>query len=383
MKFASAAKHFNTPWASALLIALLYLGVLFLQLSVHEQDPSYFIDIGDRFTADRAAVPRSVRIVPDSAGYDGQFYYQIALNPFMPAAVNSGFRIDNGPYRNQRILYPLFAWLFSLGNPDYVPAMLLILNYLALCAIAWLGGRYAQLHSLHAVWGILFGLFPGFLFTLTHDLTEILAVLFLLAGVLALEQWPSKLYVSLFLILAVLTRETALIAVMALGIVLAWKREFARWPMVVVPLAIFVLWQAVLWWKWGEPPALTARLLLDFPGSGMLAFLGSLDTGNPVHRIWIIELVYLAIMVIAALAAFRDIQGYVTHKLMWLCYGSMLFALSTYVWIEDFAFLRTAAELYLFSLILILNAPLPGFLLPTAVSTIAIWALVFFARLNW
>lgn len=377
------ARKTDTPWLAALTVALLYLAVLWAQLSLHNQDPSYFIHIGDKYVLRPDKTPKNIHIFPDSTGYDGQFFYQLALNPFSPQAVNAGLMLDNGSYRHQRILYPLLAWLLSFGNRDFIPAMLVMVNYLALCGIAWLGGRYAQLHQRHALWGCLFSIYPGFLFTMTRDLTEIISVLFLLAGLISLQRSPSRLHTTIFLTMAVLTRETTLIAVLALGFALILRKEYWRWPIVATPIAVFGAWQVLLWIKWGKLPVLTAGLLLGIPGNGVWAFIKSLEFDNGLHRIWMIELVYLAVIAIAALVAIRAAKDCLSYKLMWASYGILVLAMTQYVWTEDIAFMRASSEFYLFSFVLIVAAARSRLLIPTAVSTLIIWTLVFFTRLSW
>lgn len=383
-----AARYADTPWFAAACVAVLFLAVLLLQLSAHNQDPSTFIVIGDKFIRQPDKLPKDVHILPDSWGYDGQFNYQIALNPFAPQEVNAGLAIDNGPYRQQRILYPFLAWLLSFGNRALIPASLVIVNYLALCAIAWLGGRYSQLHQRHALWGTLFALYPGFLFTLTRDLTEIVSAMFLLAAVITLYRSQSALLSALLLTLAVLGRETALVAVIALAITLARRNEPSRPKRlltVAIPLACFMAWQIVLWSKWGRLPVLAGGQNLGFPGLGLLTFVRSLETGYSMHRVWGIELALVAfISAIVVLVALRDPKAPDFHKLAWLGYAMLALSLTARVWVEDIAFMRAMSELYLFGLILIVATVHSSLVAAVAASSIvAVWALACLNRLIW
>lgn len=367
---------------------MIFLAVLVAQLSAHNYDPSYFIAIGDRYIRQPEDLPRNVQVLPDSAGYDGQFYYQLALDPFAPQAVNAGLSISNGPYRHQRIIYPLLVWLFSFGNPALAPAMLLLVNYLALCLIAWLGARYAQIHRRHALWGLLFPLYPGFLFTLTRDLTEIVAVLFLLAAMVALYRSSSPLLSTLFLTLALLTRETALLAALAAGIGLIIERtttprQWARLLPVAMPLGVYGIWQAALWEKWGVPPVLAGSQNVGLSGQGLLSFIRTLQIGDPLHRIWIVELAFLALIAGAALYALRTTRLPLSHKLPWLGYALLVLSLTRRVWVEDIAFMRAAAEFYLFSLILIIPALRLSLLAIVATGTAVTWRIVYSIRLDW
>lgn len=44
--------------------------------------------------------------------------------------------------RQQRILYPSIVWLISWGHAAYVPFLLIVVNFGALCLIGWFGGVY-------------------------------------------------------------------------------------------------------------------------------------------------------------------------------------------------------------------------------------------------
>jgi hypothetical protein len=378
-------KALDKPWLAALFVAVLFLLVIGAQLAVHGRDVSTFIAIGDRYIVEPEDVPRNVSVLPDSWGYDGQFFYQLALDPFSPQDVNAGLAMDNGPYRHQRILYPLLAWVLSLGNDRLVPAALVLVNYLALCSVAWLGGRYVQLHERHALWGALFALYPGFLFTLTRDLAEIVTVAFLLAAVIVLQRSHARARVgaALLLTLAVLTRETALLAVAALGIALLLYRAYEHWPVVVVPLITYGLWQGGLWLKWGVPPLLAGTQNVGVPGEAFMAFVLSLQAAEPGHLIWILELVYVGVLALVALLSLPETREDAFPQLAWLFYGLLVLSLTQYVWVEDLAFMRAMAEFYLFSLALIVSGSRPGFLALVSLPTVATWALVFFTRLNW
>ena len=63
------------------LTAAAYLVFLLMRLRAHGYDPSYFVTAGDQFV-DVARVPGSLSVLKNSSGYDGQFYYRLALDPF-------------------------------------------------------------------------------------------------------------------------------------------------------------------------------------------------------------------------------------------------------------------------------------------------------------
>jgi hypothetical protein len=378
-----ARRSFNTQWLPAVLVAALFLVVLRAQLSTHNHDPSYFISIGGYYVVRADDVPPNVRIIPASSGYDGQFFYQLALNPFAPQEVNAGLTIGNGPYRHQRIIYPLLVWLCAFGNRDLIPAALVIVNYLALCGLAWLGGRFAQLHQCHALWGALFALYPGFLFTLTRDLAEILAAVFLLAGLLSLQQSSSSWRSAVWLALAVFTRETTVLAVLALACASIVGNVPIHRRTIGIPLCTFGAWQVFLWAKWGQLPVLAGGHNLGFPGGGIITFLNSLQIGNLMHGVWLLELIALLFVAVATTVALRTTNDIVPYKLMGAGYGLLVVMLTRHVWVEDLAFMRAATELYLLGLVLMIANRHLSLLASAATMMMSTWVLVFFTRLDW
>ena len=57
--------------------------------------------------------------MPDSPGYDSQWYVQIAMHPHLSDPVLKK-SVDNLPYRSRRILFEWTAWIFGGGKPKIV-----------------------------------------------------------------------------------------------------------------------------------------------------------------------------------------------------------------------------------------------------------------------
>src|SRR3984957_8381567 len=186
-----------------------------LELFAHG-DVTRFIDAGRSFV-NPARAPGDLQIVPGS-GYDGEFYYRLALDPANLHRTAFGITFDNAS-RVQRIAYSAIAWLVSGGGRvTAVPWALVTVNVLGLGAIAWLGGVIARDAKRPAVYGLLVAGYFGFLFTLGRDLTEITAATFLLAGIVALRR-ERPVLAGFLLAAAALSRETALAFSIAVGIV--------------------------------------------------------------------------------------------------------------------------------------------------------------------
>ncbi len=178
-------------------------------------DITRFIDAGSSFV-NSAKAPRGLAIVPGS-GYDGEFYYRLALDPANLHRTAYGITFDTA-FRLQRITYSAIAWLFAGGRQGLIPVSLVVVNILGLGALGWLGGLVAKDSNRPAVYGLLIAGYFGFLFTLGRDLTEICAATFLLAGLVALRR-DRPVLAGFLLAAAALSRETALAFAVSVGIV--------------------------------------------------------------------------------------------------------------------------------------------------------------------
>ena len=99
-----------------------------------------FILVGRHF-ATPAQLPHGMPVAP-TYGYDGQFFYRLALNPLNFSPTAYGITMDR-PYRYMRIGYPALTWLVSLGQHFLVPIMLVAVNVAAVGALGYLGAVFA------------------------------------------------------------------------------------------------------------------------------------------------------------------------------------------------------------------------------------------------
>jgi hypothetical protein len=130
---------------------------------------SRFVVAGSNY-AQPDRVPKGLFVGSDN-GYDGQFYYRLALDPFDLNRTAFGIRLDSYS-RVERMGYPFLAWLVSLGQHSHVFLTLVIVNVVAAAVLGLAGGLLAQSAGRHALWGLVFPLYWGYLWTLGRDLTE-------------------------------------------------------------------------------------------------------------------------------------------------------------------------------------------------------------------
>ena len=302
-------------------------------------------------------------------GYDGQFYYRMALSPDSFQRTMYGISIDSS-YRFVRIGYPALAWLTSAGQHAAVPWTLAVINVLSLAAIAVLGGLFAQEAGRHALWGLLLASYFGLATSVARDLTEPLAAACLLAGLLVYRRGRPVLAAGLFAF-AALTRETAVVAPVALGITrlvgiarrrIRPGRTDLAW---VVPGVAFVAWEAVLKLVTGEFPIVQdggknagAPFVAAFQaiGHNFSHLTAPIRSAPGAVIIWDLEFLVLMLFAVAALSTLGKsaVPGY--ERLALVLYVLEIFSLSPTNW-DGYADLRSFVEVFLLATLVLFAAP--------------------------
>jgi len=223
-----------TPTFVVIVVCLVYvLGVLLNSGG----DPLQFALIGTRFSQGDPA---------GTEGYDGQFAYQIALNPLGAAPY-----IDVPAYRYQRILYPLLARLLALGQPALIPWALILVNIAAIGVGTWATGGLLKELRVCRWYALVYGLYGGQLLALRTDLNEPLAQGLVQLAMLAWMKERRAWAVASFA-LAVLAKETALVFLAAYGLYALTRRDWRGLFGLGVGIVPFVAYQFVLWRWLGE-----------------------------------------------------------------------------------------------------------------------------------
>ena len=333
-----------------------------------------------------------------SNGYDGQFYYRLALDPANLHQTAFGITLDH-PYRLERIGYPALAWLFSLGHHRLVPIALVLVNVLALAAIGLLGGMLAAESGRHAAWGLLLAGYFGFFKAVGCDLTEPVAAACLLGGLLAYRR-ERPAVAGLLFGFAALTRETvvivplAILAVRLAGAVRGGFRGVAppsqhrrgfrgvappsqhrggfrgvgrpgaadlAWSL---PLLVFAGWQVVLRAATGTLIVLSdvgsnAHRGLPFTQfvDGIRENLALLGAPSTAAYIWFAEVATLMVFVVAAIVSLRatTVPGY--ERVAFVAFIVELGILSNQIW-TGHADLRSIDECYLLAVLVLLRSSL-------------------------
>jgi len=335
-----------------------------------------FILVGRHF-ATPSQLPHGMPVAK-TYGYDGQFFYRLALNPLNFHHTAYGITMDR-PYRYMRIGYPALTWLVSLGQHFLVPVMLVAVNIAAIGAMGYLGALFAAEGGRHALAGLLMPGYFGLITSLSRDTAEPLAAVCLLAGLLAVRGRRPVLAAAL-LAYGALTRETVMVGVAAIAImrvigILRRRtrpgREDLAWA---VPAVAFAAWQVVVKAATGSVP-----LLADSGRNAGAPFIAPLQAfrHNLAHvhlhqfeqyDLWFLELAILACFSVAALLCLRSTNAPVHERLAFVLYLIEICIVTPSTWNSLDADMRSFIEVYLLAVIILLGTPrrtLGAWLLPS------------------
>lgn len=275
-----------------------------------------FVVAGDRWT-DPALVPGDVPVDPGD-GFDGQFLYRLALDPSsLGLDQELGITFDTA-YRPGRIAYPVLAWVVSFGgSPALAPAAMLVVNLVAIGVLGWAAGTLALQRGRSAAWGFLIASYWGFAIVVARDLGELVAAAAVFTALVFVGRGRA-LAAGIVLVIAVLAREQATLAVaaIAVGVAVPHLRQPRSWgaavragaSVAIIPAVAFVTWQLVAAQQVGRLPALASsdnnstfpfRALVPAIGDWMRDFGTGLGPSLPL-------LCFFALVGLVALASTSD-----------------------------------------------------------------------------
>lgn len=233
-------KAFLSLLVPVLITFMVCVGFVWFTLRKVDGDIMQFVIIGTRFSE---GDPNG------SEGYDGQFGYYIAIQPD-PQMVSR--HLDVPAYRYQRILLPILARGFSLGNPKWIPWWLVILPLLGqVIGVAFVAKIILDSKN-NPMIALIYGLNTGSLLSIRVALPEPIAYA-LVAGAVYAYQKQKYWLGAIGFTLAFFAKEVTLVFGVA---ALIWLLLERRWKESVIMLSIsflpFALWQGWLWRTFGQ-----------------------------------------------------------------------------------------------------------------------------------
>jgi hypothetical protein len=323
----------NGPVGASSLVVLLSLLFTLQILNSHDWNPAAFFLLGNG-NVDANDVPE---------GYDAQWHYQIALDPFGAAE-----SLDWPALRYQRIVFPVLARMLGLGQPELIPFSMLLINVMAMglgsFASAWLLVKRGQ-----SAWWVLavFISFPALL-SVRFALLEPLAVALGLAGWAyaertttcaprTLRQWVALLGIFA---LAGLTKEIGLLFGAALAICWLLSGQFRSAALLgaaaVLPYLIYSGWLTSIY----GPAKEEMMQLLWVPFSGLVHLRDPASRGLVLYSV-VIPAIAAGLMIVWDLAKynFRSISR---EAIVLGVHIALIAVLPLATWQDPLAVIRTA-----------------------------------------
>jgi hypothetical protein len=359
-------------WTAAIggmFLAAVFVAVLLVQAG---GDQSLLVHAGPPWTS-RVGAPSSLTVQPADEAFDGQFFYRLGVAPWSEERAVNGVTFDLPALRNARWGYGALAFAASAGQSSLVPWALIGLNVVAAGAVGAMGGLLARTSGRHALWGVVFVLWPGFAYSLSLDTSELVAGAFVLAGLWAARE-ARWLVATAALSAAVLTRDTTVIVAAGLTAAGAWgwwqtRRRIGDAGRVasaaashqlltgMVALAVFGLWQVLQRVRFGEWPLTSSGdNNLAAPFTGLLDQLGQLlppDGGDAAFRL--VSAVALLGLLALAFAVCRRSTAPLGEKLGLVAGALVVALLNAYLWSGATAFMRAGTEAALLAVAVILG----------------------------
>ena len=241
----------SKPFVPILATVALHAAMLGVYLAAFHGDPSALVCVDQKQIG--AAPFEVVRVGFATGGFDGQFYYVIARNPWQ---WHRAF-LDLPSYRHVRLLYPALAWLLSLGgDPRLLFWTLPAINLAAIAGLAWLGVRMARHFGVSVWWGFVLPLAVNDGMPLLRDLTDPLAT-FAVCGLLASWLLGGRGYhLALWAFVAVFSREQNVAVVSLVLAATLWLRRYRAACGLLAVLAVWGGWISLLHAGYGSWPFL-------------------------------------------------------------------------------------------------------------------------------
>jgi hypothetical protein len=319
-----------------------------------------FMVIGDHFKAPQFWTPQTL-VHQGSVGYDGQFYYYIAHDPFILG--QTYHHIDSPAYRYQRIIYPLTSWLLSLGQPKWIPYAMVAVNLFAIVTGTWFILLILRHYHRSPWYGLLYAGFWGFLLCLLRSLPEPSAMAFVVIAVYCYLKGAIR-RLAFFLGLAALTQETSLLVSMSFLAAFFRKKERRSCLYLLFPFCAYGLWQLYLFSHFQTFSFLAGVQNFAPPFMGIIEKYISLCRVPLTYATMAEWLFLLMVTTLIFLALYDIIRYYGPLTLAFLGYALMTACFSQLIWVESWSYARANSGLLVFNLLVFIKEKAAMNLLP-------------------
>lgn len=204
-----------------------------------------FYRFGDQLPLSPYLNSDDIRINRNQVGYDGQFFLTIALDPTLS---NDGTiaSLDFPRYRMKRIALPVLAYLLSSGNRQFIPYTIIFLNGLLMILAAVFLSRLRTDRDEQRNWGpLLFFAIPGIWVSFSFATAELAVAAFVVISYFYCSR-NNSVPAALFVLLACLTKETAVLFFVGYIFVSLWERQWRRVAIYLLAMLPFLGWHLYL-----------------------------------------------------------------------------------------------------------------------------------------
>ncbi len=200
-------------------------------------------------------------------GYDGQFYYQLAHNPLQAYQY-----MDNAPFREQHILYPLVVGLLSAGQTVLIPIMLLLVNVVSVVLTVELLGRLLVKYGFSPWFSLAIGLYFGQAAGTLFDTAEPFTYFLICLGMWLVLEKAQFVPAALMMGLATLSREIAILFPLGYAGFFFLNRKWrACTQFLLLGVAPLVIWLLCLRLLFGESGLTFTQPFEHVPFAGIFA----------------------------------------------------------------------------------------------------------------
>ena len=379
----------------ALISSLIISSIFILRFIMGGFDPSYFIVASQNFV-EKEYLTQDIMI--RDKGYDGQFFYRYALNPFSKDIHynefhqgNHGIKVDKLKYRRARVLYPLTAWALALGYQPFVPYTLIFVNIFAFLLIIKISTQLVNRNKAPPYYAYFPLLISGLYLGVARDLSDTMTCAMLALSYLLFVQKKTGWFLVAST-LALFSRESSAFYLFIPYILLFIERfhtpSLAGRIKGILPLFLpwlcFLLWSLFLSSLYPEQQgqSLLAGIQKHFgiPFRGMYDALTNINEAYSLLYVIVRRLIYILWSLMLFGLCFREIsKNKETIKkgwMYWNLWASLAFCLSyTYfIYIDPWSFVRVLAPAHLFCFFFLIENKSR---LPWWFSTYSLFVLVF------
>ena len=285
--------------------------------------------------------------------YDGQFYFYMALDPFMRTDVP--YCTDGAPYRYQRILMPLLAWTLSGGSMDRVPYAIVGLNVFGVALGAFIVALYCRHFGVTPYLSLLYACALWSFISLSRSTIELFYLFTLLAGFYVYCIKNKPLLSALIFSTAVLTRELAILSVISIALFDILQGKYKRIIYWSIPFIAYACWQGFIYYRFREFSSAVGSMAKPYewgiPFHGLLAkiweHIETLRTNFNTEDVGkVIVLAITGSAVVITLSGIRKIEN--PFQILGAIYSVLfLFYTAPRGWTDFWGYTRHTAELFI------------------------------------